>query len=236
MKTITGLYDSYEDARSVVGELENAGIPSSDISIVGREGETTETYAGEGVETGAGVGAVVAATGGLLAGLGLLAIPGVGPVVAAGWLAAMAAGIAAGAAAGGAAGGIIGSLTRAGISHDDAHVYTEDVRRGCALVSVRTYDAQADLARSIINRSMNHVLSIVKNRPRGNATDFAIRAISGLNSSRNETKERARWAGTFSLSLLTFGDTIAVANRSLMYRETFKLAAQGGASTRSLRH
>lgn len=44
------------------------------------------------------------------------------------------------------------------------------------------------------------------------------------------------WAGTFSLSLLTFGDTIAVANRSLMYRETFKLAAQGGASTRSLRH
>jgi hypothetical protein len=60
---------------------------------------------------------------GLLAGLGLLAIPGIGPVVAAGWLVSTAAG----AAAGGATGGLIGALTQAGVSEEDAHVYAEGV-------------------------------------------------------------------------------------------------------------
>ena len=151
MQTVTGLYDSYADARTAVNALEDAGISSSDISIVGREGETNESYAGEGAATGAGVGAVVGGTGGLLAGLGMLAIPGVGPVVAAGWLAATAAGAAAGAVAGGAAGGIIGSMTNAGVDEDDAHVYAEGVRRGSTLVSVRVEEDQGDVARSILN-------------------------------------------------------------------------------------
>lgn len=151
MQTITGLYDDRGDARAVVSELEDAGISSSDISIVGRDGEGGETHAGEGAATGAGVGAVVGGTGGLLAGLGMLAIPGVGPVVAAGWLAATAAGAAAGAVAGGAAGGIIGSLTSSGVDEDDAHVYAEGVRRGSTLVSARVEDDQAEVARAIIN-------------------------------------------------------------------------------------
>jgi hypothetical protein len=151
MQTVTGLYDNYDDARAVVNELEDAGISSSDISIIGREGETNETHAGEGAATGAGVGAVLGGAGGLLAGLGMLAIPGVGPVVAAGWLAATAAGAAAGAVAGGAAGGIIGSLTSAGVDEEDAHVYAEGVRRGSTLVSVRVDDDQAEVARSVIN-------------------------------------------------------------------------------------
>ena len=71
---------------------------------------------------------------GLLAGLGLLAIPGIGPVVAAGWLAATAAG----AAAGGATGGIIGALSRSPASaKTKPHVYAEGVRRGGTLVTVR---------------------------------------------------------------------------------------------------
>ncbi|UXN66591.1 hypothetical protein N8E89_26265 (plasmid) [Phyllobacterium sp. A18/5-2] len=151
MQTITGLYDNYANARTAVNALEDAGISSSNISIVGREGETNESYAGEGAATGAGVGAVVGGTGGLLAGLGMLAIPGVGPVVAAGWLAATAAGAAAGAVAGGAAGGIIGSMTNAGVDEDDAHVYAEGVRRGSTLVSVRVEEDQGDVARSILN-------------------------------------------------------------------------------------
>ena len=72
----------------------------------------------------------------LLAGLGLLAIPGVGPVVAAGWLVATAAG----AAAGGLTGGIVGALTQAGVSDEDAQVYAEGVRRGGTLVTARVND------------------------------------------------------------------------------------------------
>jgi hypothetical protein len=151
MQTVTGLYDNHADARAAVSALEDAGIASSDISIVGRNGETDESNAGEGAATGAGIGAAVGGAGGLLAGLGMLAIPGVGPVVAAGWLAATATGAVAGAVAGGAAGGIIGSMTSAGVDEDDAHVYAEGVRRGSTLVSARVEDDQAYIARSIIN-------------------------------------------------------------------------------------
>ena len=73
---------------------------------------------------------------GLLTGLGLMAIPGVGPVVAAGWLASTAAGV----AAGGAAGGIIGALTQTGASEEDASAYAEGIRRGGTLVSARVPD------------------------------------------------------------------------------------------------
>jgi hypothetical protein len=74
----------------------------------------------------------------LLAGLGLLA-PGLGPVVAAGWLAATAVC----AAAGAATGGIVGALTEAGVSKEDAPLYAEGVRRGGTLVSARAPDAGA---------------------------------------------------------------------------------------------
>jgi hypothetical protein len=67
----------------------------------------------------------------------MLAIPGVGPVVAAGWLAATAGGAATCAVTGGAAGGIIGSLTSAGVTENDAHIYADGVRRGSTSVSAR---------------------------------------------------------------------------------------------------
>ncbi|MET3889083.1 hypothetical protein ABIE41_000159 [Bosea sp. OAE506] len=103
-RTITRSYGDYETARSAVERLEEAGISSSNVSIVGRNGGG-ETNA----EEGAGIGASVGGAAGLLAGLGMLAIPGIGPVVAAGWLAATAAGAVAGAAAGGLVGSFISS-------------------------------------------------------------------------------------------------------------------------------
>ena len=80
---------------------------------------------------------------------GAFAIPGIGPVVGAGWLAATLLG----AAAGGAAGGLIGSLTEAGIEEDDAHVYAEGVRRGGTLVTARVDDEHADAAAAILSQS-----------------------------------------------------------------------------------
>jgi hypothetical protein len=92
---------------------------------------------------------VVGGGAGLLAGLGLLAIPGLGPVVAAGWLASTALG----AAVGGTAGGLIGALTAAGVSKDDAHVYAEGIRRGGTLVTARVPDADRAKCEAILNRA-----------------------------------------------------------------------------------
>lgn len=143
-QTVTRLYDNYDDAAFIVGELERGGIPARDISIVANNAE--EWYPDDDDDedrtspagTGAGIGSVIGGGAGLLAGLGIVAIPGVGPVVAAGVLAATAAGAIAGAAAGAAAGGLVGALTHHGISEENAHVYAEGVRRGGTLVSVRS--------------------------------------------------------------------------------------------------
>ena len=81
-----------------------------------------------------------------------MAIPGVGPVVAAGWLVATAVGAAGGAVVGGAAGGLVGSLTTAGVPERDANFYAEGVRRGGTLIAARVPDAEAPLAREILQR------------------------------------------------------------------------------------
>ncbi|PTM93597.1 general stress protein [Mycoplana dimorpha] len=157
MRTVTGLFDSYDDAHRAVSELETAGVPSSDISIVSHAGDRDrdgdDSLAAEGAGTGAGIGAVAGGTGGLLAGLGIMAIPGVGPVVAAGWLAATAAGAVAGAIAGGAAGGLVGAMMRAGVPEEDAHVYAEGVRRGGTMVVAKVDEGQVAVAEDILQRA-----------------------------------------------------------------------------------
>jgi hypothetical protein len=92
-----------------------------------------------------------------------MAIPGVGPVVAAGWLIATAVGAAAGAVAGGAVGGMIGALTECGIPEDDAHVYAEGVRRGATLVTARVEDVRASQAREILQRARSVDLAARRN-------------------------------------------------------------------------
>ncbi len=155
-RTITRMYDNYEEARSVVTDLEQAGVPHGDISLVansdahGRYAGTTETEkaAGSGAGTGAVAGGLLGGGAGLLAGIGALAIPGVGPVVAAGWLIATLAG----AGVGAASGGLVGSLTGAGVSRDEAHVYSEGVKRGGSLVTVRTDEADAARVEAVFAR------------------------------------------------------------------------------------
>jgi len=159
-QTITGLFDHYDDARRAVQDLEAAGVAHRDISIVGHDkrnatgpngtGDVAEPAA-EDAGTGAGIGAAVGGVGGLLAGLGLLAIPGIGPVVAAGWLAATAAGAAGGALVGAAAGGLVGALTHAGVPENDAHVYAEGVRRGGTLVTAKVDEPLVPTARNILS-------------------------------------------------------------------------------------
>jgi hypothetical protein len=148
MPTITKVYESHWRARNAVSDLEAAGIPSSKISMLANKNSADDVNEASAPETGAGVGAVVGGGAGLLAGLGVFAIPGLGPIIAAGWLAPTAVG----ALAGGATGGIVGALVDSGVSEDHAHVYSEAVRRGGTLVSVRADSARATEVRSILDR------------------------------------------------------------------------------------
>jgi hypothetical protein len=136
-QTITCLFDNYADAKSAVQDLENLGVAHGDLSIVANN-----------VDGAHGSGHA----GGLLAGLGLLAIPGLGPIVAAGWLAATAAGAGIGALGGAATGSIVGALKNAGHSDEDAHVYAEGVRRGGTLLSARVPDEMKTQAEAVLAR------------------------------------------------------------------------------------
>lgn len=168
MRTLTRLFDDHLSASDAVRALERNGFESDDISLVshGAEGsrrdddalrdgsadrESRGDDAAEDAAKGAGIGGAVGGGVGLLAGLGMLAIPGLGPVVAAGWLASTAVGALGGAALGGGAGGLIGALTDSGESEEDAHVYAEGVRRGGTLVSVRTTEARFGEADRILS-------------------------------------------------------------------------------------
>lgn len=150
MQTHSRVYDNYAHAQQAVSDLESKGIPSSDISLVANKsvsegrGESDDSSA---TGTGAGIGLALGSGVGLLTGLGLMAIPGLGPVVAAGWLATTAAV----AVAGTATGGVIGALIDAGTPESDAHVYSEAVRRGGTLVTVRTNHSAAEID-TILNR------------------------------------------------------------------------------------
>jgi hypothetical protein len=151
MKTIARVYDTYGQARQVVADLEDSGIPTADINLIANKyvcDETARIDEPSAAGPGAGVGAALGGTAGLLAGLGVIAIPGLGPVVAAGALAATAVG----AAAGAATGGVVGALISAGVPEQEAHVYCEAVRRGGTMVSVRVADDKADYVLQIMSR------------------------------------------------------------------------------------
>jgi hypothetical protein len=151
MQTITKMFKHYEHAEQSVHDLEAAGINSASISIVANQTNMNgDATIEEGSEAGlgAGLGAVAGGTAGLLTGLGIMAIPGVGPVVAAGWLASLAAGV----LAGGATGGIVGSLIGAGVPDDHAHVYSEGLRRGGTLLSVKVEESRVDEVRAILDK------------------------------------------------------------------------------------
>ena len=134
-----GIYKTQAGAEQGVDALKQAGFRNTDISALLPENEGTKdfaheknTKAPEGAATGAGTGAVVGGTLGWLAGIGALAIPGVGPLIAAGPIVAALAG----AGVGGTVGGLTGALVGMGIPEYEAKRYEGRVKEGGILLSV----------------------------------------------------------------------------------------------------
>ena len=136
---VFGIYRDRLGLENGVSELKQAGFRNTDISALFPENKGTKdfahekhTKAPEGTATGATTGGVVGGTLGLLAGIGAIAIPGIGPFIAAGPLMAALAGI----GAGGVVGGIIGALVGLGIPEYEAKRYEGMIRQGRVLLSV----------------------------------------------------------------------------------------------------
>jgi len=160
-KVIIALYDNLDAAQRVVQDLIDAGLSRDSISIVANDvrgdyGAYMADVPAEGQQhvgpaEGSAFGSVVGGLTGLLVGLGALAIPGIGPVIAAGPLVAGLAGAVTGAVAGGATGGIVGGLLSLGVPEAEAQSYAEGIRRGGTLVSATVDDAFAPRAEAIMN-------------------------------------------------------------------------------------
>jgi hypothetical protein len=156
-KAVFGIANSFSEANSIVTRLQETGFASSDISILapdteGRHdfGHVKETKAPEGIATGATTGGIIGGVLGLLAGIGALAIPGVGPFIAAGPIMGALSGLGIGATTGGIVGGLIGL----GIPEFEARLYEEKLKNGNYLISVHTDDGkEVDRAKDLFHSS-----------------------------------------------------------------------------------
>jgi hypothetical protein len=157
----TAVYGIFRDRVGVemaVDRLKVAGFKAKDVSALFPYDETTkdfaiekETKAPEGATTGAGTGAVIGGVLGWLTGAGLMTIPGIGPVLAAGPLATS---LLAGIGLGGAIGGIAGALIGMGVPEYEANRYEGMVKEGGILLSVHTEDsAWSDKAKDILKQA-----------------------------------------------------------------------------------
>jgi len=136
---VFGIYQTATNAEMAVDRLVAAGYSNEDVSVLMADAYTTKefaheknTKAPEGTTVGVTTGGLVGGTLGLLAGIGALAIPGVGPLIAAGPIMSALAGL----GVGGAVGGLVGALVGMGIPEYEAKRYEGHVKNGGVLLSV----------------------------------------------------------------------------------------------------
>jgi hypothetical protein len=154
---VFGIYATPATAEAAVDHLLANGFTNSAISVLLPDDESTRAFAHEkatkapeGTTTGVATGGVIGGTLGLLAGIGALAIPGVGPLIAAGPIVATLAGL----GAGGAVGGIVGALVGMGIPEYEAKRYEGAVKGGGTLLSVHCDTSeQVDAAKASLKNT-----------------------------------------------------------------------------------
>jgi hypothetical protein len=163
---VSVVFDDRSEAESAAAELRSAGVPDSALSVIARHegagGDYGDANTHEVKEHGEGLlkGAVAGGGIGALLGIAALAIPGVGPLAAAGAIASTAIpeGAAIGAGAGALAGGLSGLLAKHGVSDEDASYYEERINNGGIFLSVDTEHAavDSDRVREILYRNGGH--------------------------------------------------------------------------------
>ena len=148
--TVVGVFDDREDAREAIEALKETGFGGDAISILSPDKQATQniaedtgTHAGSGAATGAIAGGVLGGLGGWLVGIGALAIPGIGPFIAAGAFAAALSGAAIGAGVGAIAGALVGM----GVPEEHAKFYEGEAKAGKTLVTVRPNGRYGDAQR-----------------------------------------------------------------------------------------
>lgn len=163
MKTVAGIFSTNAQAQEAIGALRATGMPADEVSVVAQDPDRARDIAGEtgaevatGTAGGAGLGAILGGAAGWLVGIGALAIPGIGPVVAAGPIAA-ALGVAgttaaAGAGAGAVTGGLVGALTGWGFAESEAREYESRVSQGDILLAVRVDDEAAGRTEDVLRQ------------------------------------------------------------------------------------
>ena len=152
-KSVFCIAKSHSQAEQIVERLQSAGFPPAEISVLlpdteGKHdiGLVKASKAPEGATTGAATGGVTGGVLGLLAGIGALAIPGVGPFIAAGPIMAALSGAAIGATTGGVVGGLVGM----GIPEFEAKRYEDKLKAGNYLIAVHAHDGdETDRAKEI---------------------------------------------------------------------------------------
>jgi uncharacterized protein (TIGR02271 family) len=149
-----GVFHEREDARQAIEALKDAGFAPDSISILSPDKQATQsmaeetgTHAGSGAATGAVAGGILGGLGGWLVGIGALAIPGIGPFIAAGAFATALGGAAIGAGVGAIAGALVGM----GVPKEEAEYYEGEVKSGRTLVTVRA-DGRYDEAQRILRQ------------------------------------------------------------------------------------
>ncbi|NLM40905.1 MAG: hypothetical protein GX199_01180 [Firmicutes bacterium] len=153
MSTVIGVFSDISTAEKAVKALRNKGFKDNEISIVAKEDkarrggtdmEAGDEFATDSIAEGTTWGGALGGVAGLLAGVGALAIPGIGPIVAAGPLA--------GALSGAVTGGVAGGLIDLGIPEDKGRQYEENLKQGGVLAVIETSDDKANDASSILRQ------------------------------------------------------------------------------------
>jgi hypothetical protein len=165
-KSVFGIATTQGQAEQIVRRLQGQGFATSEISVLMPDtggtrdvGHVKATKAPEGATTGATTGGVTGGILGLLAGVGALAIPGLGPFIAAGPIMAALSG----AAVGAAGGGVIGGLVGLGIPEIEAKRYDEKLKKGNYLIAVHTDDSEdVDRAEEIFKAAGAEDISTVR--------------------------------------------------------------------------
>jgi len=149
--TVLGYFHDRAKADAAYQDLRQQGVATNAISLIGRGVE-----GGKGLhrdqEASAASGAGVGVVEGLLLGVAAMLIPGIGPIVAVGPLAAALAGAVTGGVTGAVVGGVVGALESAGVDHDTAQYYHDRLREGGVLLAVRTQADRADAVQAVLAR------------------------------------------------------------------------------------